>query len=97
MIAGEFVGTTPFAEGIYGADMGGGQLSSLESGARVTSGGLAMGGTALALYGGAMGFTAPEPAVQLGTSAGQQLCIAIPPKANFRMVWFRARSLSQPA
>jgi len=63
MIAGEFAGTTPFAEGIYGYDIGWGTpLSSFESGERLASGGLQMVGTALALYGGVRGLSIPETA-----------------------------------
>src|SRR6266516_163221 len=60
MVTGEFAGTTPFAEGIHGVDMGwGAPLSSFESGERTTSGALTMAGWVAAGYGAAKGFSTP--------------------------------------
>jgi len=60
MIAGEFAGTTPFAEGIYGYDIGWGTpLSSFESGERLASGGLQMASWVAAGYGMAKGLGTP--------------------------------------
>jgi hypothetical protein len=72
MVAGEFVGTTPVAEGIYGVDLGGGQLSSFQSGERTLSGALQMAGVALALYGGLSGSGAAEPSVVIAPGAGYE-------------------------
>jgi RHS repeat-associated protein len=64
MIAGEFLGTTPFAEGWYGTDIGyGTSLSAWDSGTRLVVGGASMVGTVFAGAGIAHGFTAAPPSL----------------------------------
>jgi hypothetical protein len=63
MVAGELAGTTPFAEGIYGVDMGWGySLGSFESGARTSSGALTMAGWVAGGYAAARGSSRPAAA-----------------------------------
>jgi RHS repeat-associated protein len=68
MIGGEYVGTTPFAEGVNGVDIGyGTQLSGLESWVRGTSGAISMVGTVFAGDGAGGGLEAAEG----GTASAQ--------------------------
>ena len=63
MMLGEFAGTTPFAEGWYGTDIGyGTSLTTGQSAQRLVSGGVSMAGWVAAGYGAAGGLSTPSTA-----------------------------------